>query len=92
MQSGKKVFSQLAQLKKSNNITYLPLVEDPTSVLKSSKDIVEISITELSLKHSIPKFKSNEILMINLNDADENENRPEMLKRHGNHILIFDCI
>lgn len=85
------MFSNLEKLKENNNVTYLPQVEDPTSVLTSIKDYVKISINTLSEKKSLPKLKPNQILIIDLDDANENENRPQLLKRHGALYKIPCC-
>lgn len=79
---GKQVFPHLSQLKTTNKVTYLPFVEDPIGVIKglTDKEVIEVSVNNLMKTNSLPK---GEILIIDLNDAKENENRIEMLNRHG---------
>lgn len=90
-EAGGKVFSHLAKLKKSLKVSYLPYVQNPIKALKHiDASVSEIFINNINDKFNIPK---TDILIVNLNDAEESENRLSMLKRHGKYnfqILNFE--
>lgn len=54
----------------------------------SLKDVVKISINKLTDTSIFPKLRPNQIVIVELDDAKENENRPEMLKRHGKNVNL----
>lgn len=81
-QSGEVVFPNLSKLKKSSKVSYLPYVQNPIKTLKhlDEEDVTEFSITSLRKKSiDIP---DTDILIIDLNDAEDDEHRLDMLKRH----------
>ncbi|KAJ8977105.1 hypothetical protein NQ317_008451 [Molorchus minor] len=79
-QSGGIVFPNLSKLKKSSKVTYLPYVQNPLRALKHlDEEVTELSIG--SLKESLEIPETN-ILIIDLNDAKDDEHRLDMLKRH----------
>lgn len=57
-------------------------VQNPLKALENSfDDVEEISVTKLEDEgYSIPDAQ---LVIINLNDATDNERRSDMLKRHG---------
>lgn len=66
-------------------MTYLSYVQNPIKATKhASEDVAEISIERLKENFEIPESR---IVIIDLNDATENEQRFDMLKRHGKTIL-----
>ncbi|KAH1022910.1 hypothetical protein HUJ04_012225 [Dendroctonus ponderosae] len=86
--SGDLAFPNLSKLRKTSKVTYLSYVQNPVKAIQlASDDVAEISIERLRENFEIPDSK---IVIIDLNDADENERRFDMLKRHGMFIDYFD--
>jgi V-type H+-transporting ATPase S1 subunit len=84
-----ETFPNLAKLKKSMKISYLPNVQNPIKALKH----LDITVTEVPLDKVEKSFEipDTDILTINLDDAMESENRIDMLKRHDAAIAsIFE--
>ncbi|ENN77527.1 hypothetical protein YQE_05975, partial [Dendroctonus ponderosae] len=78
--SGDLAFPNLSKLRKTSKVTYLSYVQNPVKAIQlASDDVAEISIERLRENFEIPDSK---IVIIDLNDADENERRFDMLKRH----------
>lgn len=78
--NGQSPFSSIAQLKSSAKVTYWPFVHSPIRAVKQlDKRITEIAADNLE-DLIIP---NDEILIVDLNDARDNEDRIDMLKRHG---------
>ncbi|KAJ8934853.1 hypothetical protein NQ314_013124 [Rhamnusium bicolor] len=90
-QSGGIAFPNLSKLKKASKISYLPYVQNPVKALKHlDEDVIELSIASLRQKLVIPKTN---ILIVDLNDAKDDEHRLDMLKRHDADIkLIYEEI
>ncbi|KAJ8951415.1 hypothetical protein NQ318_006844 [Aromia moschata] len=79
-QSGGIVFPYLSKVKREAMVTYFPYVQHPIRALKHlDEEVVELSITALRENLEIPDSK---ILIVDLNDAKDDEHRVEMLKRH----------
>lgn len=79
--SGKLVFQNLAKIKSTTKTSYLPYVQNPLNAFKRlESSVVEVSAEDINEDF---KFPETEILFINLNDAKDDENRVDMLKRHG---------
>lgn len=86
-ESGEKIFSHLAKLRNSAKVTYLPYVQSPIKALKHiDASVSEVFIDSIKDQFTVPK---TDILIVKLNDADEAENRIDMLKRHGEDIFQF---
>lgn len=86
-ENGNKVFSNLAKLRKSSKVSYLPYVQNPIRALKHlDASVSEISADSINDKFILP---DSEILIVNLDDATDSENRINMLKRHGENCLYF---
>lgn len=81
-QNGDTLYPNLSKFKESTSIvSYLPYVQNPIKSLKHlNKEFTETSIE----KFSNDDLSKDTILIINLNDAEDNEDRTDMLKRHGN--------
>ncbi|KRT81025.1 hypothetical protein AMK59_5809, partial [Oryctes borbonicus] len=80
-QSGNKVFSHLSSVKASR--TYLPSVANPMDVLKSihTNDISQTTVKEFDISN----IKSS-ILIVDLDDVQDDEERNEILARHDKSI------
>lgn len=81
-QNGETAFPKLYELKKQKqHVTYKPYVQNPIGAIKQlDKDVTELSIASLLSTSDVPK---KNILIIDLNDAKDDEQRFHMLKRHG---------
>lgn len=81
------VFSNLAKLAKTTKVSYLPSVHNPIKALKHlDATVTEVSLDKLDKGFEIPE---TDILIVNLNDATDSENRIDMLKRHGKCFGLF---
>lgn len=79
--NGLTPFSNIAQLKSDAKVTYWPFVHSPIRAVRQlDKTIVEVSAENLENDLTIP---TDEILIVDLNDARDEEDRLDMLKRHG---------
>lgn len=89
--SGNIAFPNLSKVRKTSKATYLSYVQNPIkSVRHASEDVSDISIERLKENFEIPESK---IVIIELNDAKENEQRFDMLKRHDAFIAsVYDQI
>ncbi|XP_066247053.1 V-type proton ATPase subunit S1 [Euwallacea similis] len=77
--SGNVAFPYLSKVRETSKVTYLSYVQNPVKAIQhASEDVEEISIERLN-KNDIPDSK---IVIIDLNDARDNERRFDMLKRH----------
>ncbi|XP_066158009.1 V-type proton ATPase subunit S1 [Euwallacea fornicatus] len=77
--SGNIAFPSLSKVQKTSKVTYLSYVQNPVKAIQhASEDVEEISIERLN-KNDIPDSR---IVIIDLNDAQDNERRFDMLKRH----------
>lgn len=73
-------FPNLAKLKKSTRVSYLPNVQNPITALKHlDVSITEVPVDEFGKSFEIPE---TDVLIVNLNDAKDSEDRIDMLKRH----------
>lgn len=84
--SNQKPFQHLAKL--SEKVSYLPLVEKPVELVKEIpyRDFAEVTIKMVLDSETLPPQR---ILIINLNDAKEDEDRIDMLKRHDESIVAI---
>lgn len=79
--NGRTPFSQISQLKTTAKVTYWPFVHAPIRAVKQlDKKIVEVTAESLENDLTIP---DNQVLIVDLNDAREDEDRADMLNRHG---------
>lgn len=80
-EEGHSNFQHLADLESTARISYLPYVEDPINVIRelSDNDVTEISLETLNNQPIVPKSR---ILIVDLNDAKDDEDRNDMLRRH----------
>ncbi|KAL3285365.1 hypothetical protein HHI36_019473 [Cryptolaemus montrouzieri] len=87
--NGKPTFEALRKFLESGNVAYEPSVQNPVGAIKQlGKGVTEISVASLLRNFNVPK---DEILIVDLNDAKDDELRTEMLKRHDSDISkIFD--
>lgn len=82
--NGRNAFNYLSNLRKDYAVTYRPYVQNPVKILKEVENSVEISLDKLRENdYEIPKAK---VLIVDLNDAKENEQRFDMLHRHDSEI------
>ncbi|XP_057663082.1 V-type proton ATPase subunit S1 [Diorhabda carinulata] len=82
-------FPNLVELKKSTRVSYLPNVQNPITALKH----LDVSITEVPVDKFGKSFEipETDVLVVNLNDAKDSEDRIVMLKRHDAAIAaIFE--
>ena len=81
-QNGVPVFTNIQQLKnEGNHVRYLPSVQNPLGAIKQvNKPITQISISSILSSTNVPK---DNIWIIDLDDAKDDESRSHMLKRHG---------
>lgn len=79
-----KPFQHLAKL--ADKVSYLPLVERPVELVKDIpfREVAEVSIKTILDKDTLPPQR---VLIVNLNDAKEDEDRTDMLKRHDEAIV-----
>lgn len=78
---GQPVFAHISSIRNKWQSNYYPHVENPIQVLKK----LNSNIRELSYaKAKNLKVENGQVIIINLNDARDNENRAEMLSRHDN--------
>ncbi|KAF2879631.1 hypothetical protein ILUMI_26544 [Ignelater luminosus] len=84
---GKTPFVHLSSQKNSAQISYWPFVKNPIKVLKELPDRnkIETSIKSILNDHSFV-LRDGDILIVDLNDAHEGEDRLQMLKRHDQDI------
>lgn len=77
-------FQHLAKL--ADKVSYLPLVERPVELVKGIpfREVAEVSIKTILDKDTLPPQR---VLIVNLNDAKEDEDRTDMLKRHDEAIV-----
>uniref|UniRef100_V5GYH4 V-type proton ATPase n=1 Tax=Anoplophora glabripennis TaxID=217634 RepID=V5GYH4_ANOGL len=84
-QSGATVFPYLEKHKRNSKVSYLPYVQNPIKALKHlGEEVAEVSISDLKENFDFP---ATNILIVNLNDAKDDEHRLEMLKRHDSTII-----
>lgn len=84
---GNTPYLNLVDLKSKAKVTYWPFVHNPTRALKQlDKKLVVVSADSLLGNLEVPK---DSILVVDLNDARDDEDRTEMLKRHGKNIQIL---
>lgn len=84
-QSGATVFPHLQKHKRDSKVSYLPYVQNPTKALKHlGEEVTEISISDLKENFDFPETN---ILIVNLDDAKDDEHRLDMLKRHDSAII-----
>ncbi|KAL1493288.1 hypothetical protein ABEB36_011371 [Hypothenemus hampei] len=83
--SGNSAFPHLSKIRKTSKVAYLPSVQNPIKATRHvTEDVTEIPIQRLTEHFEIPDSK---VLIIDLNDASENERRFDMLKRHDEVIM-----
>lgn len=76
------MFPHLEKYKRNSKVSYLPYVQNPIKALKHiGEEVTELSIADL--KENL-EFPETNILIVDLNDARDDEHRLDMLKRHGN--------
>lgn len=81
---GNSPFNYLSKARKSSKVTYLPYVQNPIKAIRhSSEDVFETSIEQLTDDVEIPDSK---VIIVALNDARDNEQRFDLLKRHDSFI------
>lgn len=80
-ESGNKIYSNLASIKASR--TYLPSVDEPIDVLKGlrSNELSQTTIKDFNIND----IKSS-VVFVDLDDVQDNEDRNEILARHGNDL------
>ncbi|VEN50451.1 unnamed protein product [Callosobruchus maculatus] len=79
--SGGILYSNLAKLRQSQKVSYLPYVQNPIRALKH----LNVAIHEVPVEKLINEnfdIPATDILIVNLNDAKDFEDRLDMLKRH----------
>lgn len=74
-------YPNLQSFKESTNVAYKPYIQNPIGAVKQ----LDRPVTELSIKSLIerPNVPQDNILIVDLNDAKDEEPRSQMLKRHG---------
>ncbi|XP_017779714.1 PREDICTED: V-type proton ATPase subunit S1 [Nicrophorus vespilloides] len=81
----KKTFQNVAKISSTVQVSYMPLVENPVETVKDllTKDVTVVSINEI-LNNELPESR---VLIVNLNDAKDDEDRIDMLRRHDATIV-----
>ncbi|KAK9877238.1 hypothetical protein WA026_016982 [Henosepilachna vigintioctopunctata] len=83
-ENGKTSFKALHKLLESSNVDYKPYVQNPIGAVKQlEKGVTEVSIASLLRNFNVPK---DEVLIVDLNDAKDDEDRQDMLRRHDTAI------
>lgn len=80
--NGKTVFSQLSKFKQDGKVTYWPFVRNPLLAIRQ----LEKPVTEVNGETYVRdpfEVADNGILLVDLKDARDDEERVDMLKRHG---------
>lgn len=81
--AGNNVFYSLSHIKSSAQVNYYPFVEAPLKAVESLPGI-KVSKVEVTAD-GLPKgtkIEPGQVLIVDLNDAKENEARSQMLSRH----------
>lgn len=71
-------------------MNYYPFVEAPLKAVQHLPGVKvnSVSITEDGLPDGT-NLEEGQVLIVDLNDAKENEGRTQMLKRHGNLVALY---
>ncbi|KAJ8923763.1 hypothetical protein NQ315_010345 [Exocentrus adspersus] len=84
-QKGATLFPNLEKHKKNSKVSYLPYVQNPIKALKHlGEEVTEISVSDVT--ESL-QFPLTNILIVDLNDARDDEHRFDMLKRHDAAVI-----
>lgn len=89
--AGNNVFYSLSHIKSSAQVNYYPFVEAPLKAVESLPGI-KVSKVEVTAD-GLPKgtkIEPGQVLIVDLNDAKENEARSQMLSRHGEFVRMRD--
>ncbi|XP_044748839.1 V-type proton ATPase subunit S1 [Coccinella septempunctata] len=77
-------FENLHDFLKTSSVDYLPYVQNPIGATKElGKEVTEVPLASLLHNSEVP---NGEVLIVDLNDAKDNEPRIQMLKRHDSAI------
>ncbi|KAF5284852.1 hypothetical protein FQR65_LT13404 [Abscondita terminalis] len=76
------VFSTLPPLQDSSTVNYWPCVKNPVDALDKLKDRNVVKTTLNTILSKSIKLEPADLMVIDLNDAEENEGRIDMLQRH----------
>ena len=80
--NGNSIFSTLAPLKQSTSVNYWSCVKNPITSITSLKERNVIKTSVNSVLNESFKLTPGDILVVDLNDANEEEDRIDMLQRH----------
>lgn len=73
-------YENLHDCLKTSSVDYMPYVQNPIGAIKElGKEVIEVSLLSLLHNLEVPKGK---IVIVDLNDAEDDEQRMQMLKRH----------
>jgi V-type H+-transporting ATPase S1 subunit len=83
----KSIYSKISELKKRYHMSYYTSVESPVEVLrKVNKHVNELSYNQVKSL----KLQAGQTVIIDLNDAKDNEDRENMLIRHDN--IVYSTV
>ncbi|KAK5639444.1 hypothetical protein RI129_011936 [Pyrocoelia pectoralis] len=92
-EEGKSIFPTLAALKESTTINYLSCVKNPITSITSMKERNSIKSSVTNILNGSIKIRAGDILLVDMNDADEDEDRVDMLHRHDrNMALVYEYL
>ncbi|XP_044742178.1 V-type proton ATPase subunit S1 [Chrysoperla carnea] len=83
--SGRNVFGTFNKLIEDEKISYMPSVQSPLHVLLNlaAKSKVELKASDIrSGESQLPKPAAGQYVFIHLDEANDDEDRPHLLKRH----------
>lgn len=85
--AGQNVFYSLSHLKSHAQVNYYPFVETPLKALQNlpGVEVRKVEVTADGLPEDF-KIERGQVIIINFNDAKENEDRSQMLQRHDSCI------
>lgn len=84
MDSDATVFPFLVSTRKASKVSYLPCVQDSVGAIEQLTDRQLRSFTAKELLEGTPiTLEKNSIVIVDLDDASEYEDRIEMISRHG---------
>lgn len=91
-EEGKSIFPTLAALK-STTVNYLSCVKNPIVSITSMKERNSVKSSVNNILNGSVKIHAGDILLVDMNDANEDEDRVDMLHRHDrNMALIYEYL
>lgn len=92
-EEGKSIFPTLEALKESTTINYLSCVKNPIMSITSMKERNSMKSSVPNILNGSVKIRAGDILLVDMNDANEDEDRVDMLHRHDrNMALVYEYL